>query len=141
MIFEYDETTRTAVDLENKIRIRMSSKFYDTGWLNYEYSDEHIEFVFAVFEAREKRVVSVGENAKERIFPIAMYMVEQTVKQGAGMWPLVVPNKQARYPEVRRAVEYGMFTLGTLGGKLLAAVPNYRVEFIPDFSNIPRLRF
>lgn len=141
MRFEYDDKTRTAIDHENKIRVRMSSEFYDTDHLNFEYADEHIEFEFAPFEVIEKRIVNVQGNAVERQFPIAMYVVEQTVKQGCGIWPVVLPDRQAGYPEIRRAVEYRMFTLGTLGGRRLATAPDYRVEFIPEFSKIPRLRF
>jgi hypothetical protein len=139
MRFEYDETTRTAIDRENKITIRMSSKFYDTDHLNFEYADEHIEFVFAAYTAREKRIVRIRGIARESPVAVATYVVEQTVKRGAGILPVASPIRQARYPEIRRAVEYGMFALCTLGGKLLDCVPEYRVEYIPDFSNLPQL--
>ncbi|MGF6936175.1 hypothetical protein OKW41_005337 [Paraburkholderia sp. UCT70] len=140
MRFEYEETTRTAIDRENKITIRMSSKFYDTDHLNFEYADEHIEFVFAAYEATEKRIARIRGIAREYPMAVAMYVVEQTVKRGARIWPVASPIRQERYSEIRRAVEYGMFALCTLGGKRLDWVPDYRVEYIPDFSNIPQLR-
>lgn len=141
MRFEYEETTRSATDHENNIKVWQSSKFFDTDHLNFEYADDHLEFVFAAFEARQRCIVTVGGTAMESLLPIAMYVVELTVKQGARVSPIPIPSRQARYPEVRRAVEYGMFALCTEGGKLLKRVPDYRVEYIPDFSNIPRLRF
>jgi hypothetical protein len=140
MRFEYDEKTRTATYRENKTTIRLSSNFYDTDHLNYEYADEHVKFVFAAYEAREKRIVRIRGNAQEYPVAIAMYVVEQTVKMGAGIWPIASPMREARYSEIRRAVESGMFTLGTRGGKYLDWVPDYRVEFIPNFSSIPQLR-
>jgi len=140
MRFDYDERTRAAVDRENRIRLRMSSMFYDSDNLNFEYLDEHIEFVFAAFEATETRVVDVRGKAVEYPLPIAMYIVEQTVRRGARLWPIALPKAVARYPGIRRAIECGMLALGTQGGKLLDLVPDYRVEYIRDFSSLARLQ-
>jgi hypothetical protein len=133
MRFEYDERSDSAIDRENNITIKMSSKFYDTDHLNFEYEDEHIQFVFAAYEAKEKRTILVRGNARESSIAIAMYVVEQTVKMGVGIWPVAVPTRQARYPEIRLAVEFGMFTLCTRGGKYLDWSPDYRSNISPTF--------
>jgi hypothetical protein len=139
MRFEYDERTCTAIDRVNKIRLRMSSRFYDTDHLNFDYADEHVEFVFAAFEATERRLVHARGRSMEYPLPVAMYVVEQTVKRGARLLPIARAKALARYPEIRRAIECGMLALGTQGGKLLDMVPDYRVEYVCDFSNLPQL--
>ncbi|WP_343548994.1 hypothetical protein [Ralstonia sp.] len=140
MGFEYDETTHSAIDRENDIRIRMSSRFFDTDDLNYEYKDDQIEFVFGVFECSAMRThIFRGEPMQSRT-GVALYIVEQSVRMGLQMRISGDPIKPERYPEIRRAIQDGMYVLGTRGGKVLSTVPDYKVEYIPDYSNVPNLR-
>jgi hypothetical protein len=83
MTFEYDARTRMAVDHERKIRLRLSTKFYDLDPDDFIfiYRDERMEFEFSAVEIMEVRERTFRGNPVAQKCPIVTYVIEPELRR------------------------------------------------------------
>jgi hypothetical protein len=137
MAFELDKKTLSAVDLATGISLRMSTKFYDIAdAFFYIYKSPDIEFEFSVAEKRERRTILIKGTPSERKQAVAGLILEPTLKAGFARASHSNAVSSKAYEQLKRDVSEGMFVLLTWGGDLLRFVPDYKIAFIQDLSDV-----
>jgi hypothetical protein len=138
MGFVYEK--RRAIDHERGITIELSHRFTDTfPELPYTYSGNGMEFVFFAIAKEEPRQWLFKGVWSERKLPVIVYILEDSLPRNLRPLAAKNPERDAKYASIKEDIRDGMFTLWTWGGKLLSAVPEFKVEFaksIPDVKSI-----
>jgi hypothetical protein len=130
-----------AHDPQKEITIKWIYRFEDTGPdypLSYSYSQGDLVFEFRASEYREWRMMTSYNGSRIDPAHTATYIIEKSI--GYGLERAKCPRlASGEYQDLKRNIKKGMWALETRGGGHLRFVPDFRLEFVGDMKDVPKM--